>query len=72
RVGASDAANLRRTLRALTGLTSRALMASGRHPVDLVLASWRERMAAPPPRRPAAPRSNARRAALARAPQRHR
>jgi AraC-like DNA-binding protein len=55
RAGASDAANLRRTLRALTGLTSRALIASGQHPVDLMLASWRERMAAPPPRRPVAP-----------------
>jgi AraC-like DNA-binding protein len=55
-VGASDAANLRRMLRGVTGLTPRALAAHGRDPVDLLLAIWRTGAtspAAPPPRRPA-------------------
>lgn len=53
RVAASDAANLRRMLRISTGLTPRVLLANGRDPVDRMLARWHERMAAPPPSRPA-------------------
>jgi len=41
RVGASDAANLRRLLRVSTGLTPRALAAHRHEPVDLLVALWR-------------------------------
>jgi AraC-like DNA-binding protein len=71
RVGASDAANLRRALRDATGFTFRALVARHGDPVDLLLAMWRSgatcrpadlptrRPADPPTRRPADPPADA-------------